>query len=466
MITERRSFFSLKISLDLLLLAVSFLLAAVLAQSPDTLLQRPYMFALLAVQIILWYFHSIAIAFYEDFQARNFSFQFIKIIRHTLLQTMTAVFFIFVVKEDLFTRNFILIFALSLPFLISLRVIIVKELLKNIKTGTRKRRSLLIIGDGEVARNFAGMINADPGMGYDIVGFIAEDRAKNNQEDVIGTADNLEDVLNNNDIHEAIIALPQYASDALDTIIRLCNKYAVRTHIIPDYFKFLSKKFQVGMLGNFPIITVREEPLEQLHWRLLKRAFDLLFSLLFALLIVPWFFPAVIIAIKLSSKGPAFYNQKRVGKDNKIFTCFKFRTMYLESDKKGFTPTEKDDQRITPIGRLLRKTNIDELPQIINVLLGDMSFVGPRPHALAYNDTYKEFVEEIKLRHLVKPGITGWAQVHGLRGDAVDERENKVRIRKRIAFDIWYIENWSLLLDIQIILLTVWQMITGKIKGH
>jgi lipopolysaccharide/colanic/teichoic acid biosynthesis glycosyltransferase len=139
--------------------------------------------------------------------------------------------------------------------------------------------------------------------------------------------------------------------------------------------------------------------------------------------------------------------------------------MHLNSDKKSFIPTTKDDPRVTGIGKFLRRSNMDELPQIFNVLFGDMSFVGPRPHPIAFNNAYTELYDEIKLRHLVRPGITGWAQVHGLRGDVVDEVEQRIRTIKRIEHDIWYIENWSFSLDLQIIFLTVWQMIKADTKG-
>ena len=139
--------------------------------------------------------------------------------------------------------------------------------------------------------------------------------------------------------------------------------------------------------------------------------------------------------------------------------------MSIDKSDKLYQPTEQNDSRITSFGKFLRKSNLDELPQIFNVLLGDMSIVGPRPHAVIYDEVYKEFIEELRLRNLVKPGITGWAQVHGLRGDIVDMEENKKRIKKRIEYDIWYIENWSVNLDIQIMFITFWQMIKGDTKG-
>jgi exopolysaccharide biosynthesis polyprenyl glycosylphosphotransferase len=221
------------------------------------------------------------------------------------------------------------------------------------------------------------------------------------------------------------------------------------------------------MFGDFPIITARREPLDDVHWRFFKRLFDIVFSLLVMILILSWFFPLVFVLTKLSSKAPVFFNQDRVGAKNKTFKCYKFRTMKVSDDNStvSFQPVLENDPRVTKVGRFLRKSNLDELPQFINVLKGEMSIVGPRPHAVLYDKKYSKIVDAIRLRHNVKPGITGWAQVHGLRGDVADEEENIQRTKKRIEYDIWFIENWSMTLDIQIILITIWQMLKGKTKG-
>jgi lipopolysaccharide/colanic/teichoic acid biosynthesis glycosyltransferase len=220
------------------------------------------------------------------------------------------------------------------------------------------------------------------------------------------------------------------------------------------------------MMGDFPIITVRNEPLAEFHWRFVKRSVDILFSFIVNLLFLSWLIPLLYIINKVFSPGPVFFIQDRIGAKDKIFKCYKFRTMYTGNKSIGkYQPTVEGDPRITGIGKFLRKSNLDELPQFINVLKGDMSIVGPRPHAIAYNEIYKEMVDEIKLRSWVKPGITGWAQIHGFRGDVSDYDENKKRTIKRIEYDLWYIENWSIWLDIQIILTTIWQMIKGESKG-
>jgi len=183
-------------------------------------------------------------------------------------------------------------------------------------------------------------------------------------------------------------------------------------------------------------------------------------------LVASWLFPVITILIKLDSKGRVFFIQDRVGIKNRKFKCIKFRTLKeTKMFPEKFSPVVENDPRITRIGRFLRTSNLDEFPQFINVLKGNMSIVGPRPHAIQYDKEYGHTVEEIKLRHTVKPGITGWAQIHGLRGDVSDRKENISRTAKRIEYDLWYIENWSFGLDIKIIFSTIWLTITGRTKA-
>jgi putative colanic acid biosysnthesis UDP-glucose lipid carrier transferase len=306
-----------------------------------------------------------------------------------------------------------------------------------------------------------------PELGYRFIGFVDEDGSESSK-DKIGSMAELDDLLQKNNIDEVVVSITNSATDTMNKIISVCNKNAVRIHIIPDYFQFLSKKFLVSVIGHFPIITVRDEPLVEIQWRMVKRIFDLIFSIGVILLILSWLVPIISILIKLTSKGPIFFIQDRIGLKNEKFRCFKFRTMYYGEKYSGseFMPTINGDPRITKIGKFLRKSNLDEMPQFWNILIGDMSIVGPRPHAIAYHEEYVNYFEAIKLRHTVKPGLTGWAQVNGLRGDVSGEEENKKRTIKRIEYDLWYIENWNFSLDLQIILLTVWQMLSRNTHAH
>jgi Undecaprenyl-phosphate glucose phosphotransferase len=428
---------------------------------------RNYMFILLAGLNFIWYFTSNVNGFYEDNNLRSFSYQFNNIIKNAFAQIVTAILFIFISKEDLFTRNFILIYAFLLIFAVSIRIQLIKLLLGKLQLRSRSLQNIIIIGSGEVARNFYTLTIKNRLIGYNFAGYLDDVTEENSKSELVGRIDDLEDIIKAGNINEVVIALPISAFERLDQIIKICNRHAVRVHIIPDYFNYVSKKFRVSMFENFPIITIRDEPLAEVHWRFIKRSFDILFSLIVIVFLLSWLIPLLTILVKMFSGSPVFFTQDRVGMNNKIFRFYKFRTLMIgdKMESEAFFPVTLGDSRITKIGNILRRTNLDELPQFINILKGDMSVVGPRPHFIPYNQIYSEIVDEIKLRSRVRPGLTGWAQVHGLRGDSPDSIENARRTKKRIEYDIWYIENWSIWLDIQIIILTAWQMIKGETRA-
>jgi len=465
MIVNRKSIYYLRLFSDLLMLNAAFFIAAIAAQSFDTLMERNHMFILEAVLNFAWYFLGNAISFYDDFARRIFVFQLIGITKNIFIQALISIIFIFILKEDLFTRNFILYYSLFLFVLVILRLILFRKILKKLRKKGINIRNLLIIGAGDVARKFRKLITENPDFGYKFTGFLSKDFVQSDTE-VIGNYNQLEEVIFSRSIDEVVLALPQNDNALMDEMFRICNRNAVKTHIIPDYFRFVSQRFQVSMVGNFPIITSRNEPLEEIQWRIVKRIFDFIFSLLVVVLLLSILFPVISLITKLTSPGPIFYIQDRIGAKNKSFRCYKFRTLHINNTPDvSFEPVTENDPRITSFGKFLRSSNIDELPQFINVLKGEMSIVGPRPYPRPYDNRYGKIFEDIKLRHNVKPGITGWAQIHGLRGDVIDDDENKKLITKRIEYDLWYIENWSITLDFQIILITVWNLLWGKTGG-
>jgi Undecaprenyl-phosphate glucose phosphotransferase len=380
----------------------------------------------------------------------------------SLLITFVSVFFLFLVKEELYTRNFIFLIGLLILISISLRTLFFKGIFKFFRHKGKSIRNLLIVGAGEIGEKFRNVVIKNPEFGYKFTGFISNNPAPN----VIGDISSLDKIINEKEVEEVVIALPNSSVNHLEEIVRICNKNAVGIHIIPDYFKFLSNRFQISTISNFPVITIRDEPLNEVMKRFIKRVFDILFSLVIASFILSWFIPLISIIIKLDSIGPAFFIQERIGVRRKPFRCYKFRTLvHAEKKIEAFELVVKEDPRVTRVGKILRKTNLDELPQFLNVFKGDMSVVGPRPHPFGFEKAYEKVFEEIKMRYTVRPGITGWAQINGLRGDVKDEEENKRRILERMKYDLWYIENWSFKLDFQIILITIWHMIKGDTKG-
>ncbi len=464
MIVNKRSLFLFRLLSDLLILNIVFLLSAVFAQSWQILIDRYYMFFLLIALNFLWIITNLASTFYDDFYSRNISVQIINIVRSAFIQIVATIVFIFLTKENLFTRNFIVLYLVGLILFVFIRVVLFRKILKALRRKGKNIRNLLVIGSGELALKFKEMVKSNPDFGYHFVGLLTEKKSDEKPADVLGNLDGFENMIQSEKIEEVVIAVDEASAGFLNSVIKICNRNAVKAHIIPEYLNYLSSRLQVSTFGEFPIITIRKEPLEEVQWRILKRTFDIIFSFLVLLLIFSWLIPLIFIISKITSPGPVFYIQDRYGAKNKKFRCYKFRTMNVidSSREASFNPVVEDDKRVTKFGRFLRRTNLDELPQFLNVLKGDMSVVGPRPQPIRYYDQYKEIVEEIKLRHIVKPGLTGWAQIHGLRGDPVDRDEFKVRTRKRIEYDLWYIENWTFTLDLQIIFTTIWQMLKGK----
>jgi putative colanic acid biosynthesis UDP-glucose lipid carrier transferase len=324
---------------------------------------------------------------------------------------------------------------------------------------------LLIIGAGNLGYKFSESIANKVHFGYNVIGFLDDEPKPYLDGKYLGNIDELNKVLSSKHVDDVIIALPNYAEEKFDGVLKICEKHTTRVKILPDYHKFISSKFGVSMFGQYPIISVRKEPINEIYWRALKRVFDFVFSLVLLVTVLWWFGGIIALIIKFTSKGPVFFKQERWGRNNKKFITLKFRSMVGHSkdlDENGkYRQATKDDPRITKIGKYLRKTNLDELPQFWNVLKGDMSVIGPRPHPVPLNLESKEVVHMYMLRTLVKPGISGWAQVNGYRG----ETKELELMQKRVDFDLWYIENWTFMLDMKIILLTIFTMVKGDPKA-
>jgi putative colanic acid biosynthesis UDP-glucose lipid carrier transferase len=265
-------------------------------------------------------------------------------------------------------------------------------------------------------------------------------------------------------VDEIIIVLPFDNDKLIKNVIDIAEKNFVNVKfIILPHTLFLSRKIIIDQNNNLPVLSFERTKLSYLHNKVIKRLFDIVFSSLILLTIFPFLFLFASIGIKLSSPGPIFFKQKRKGYRGKPFVCYKFRTMHVTpqeiADKLQATP---DDPRKFKFGHFLRKTNLDEFPQFLNVLKGEMSVVGPRPHPLYLDEKYQDIVKEYNVRFFAKPGLTGWAQVNGYRG-ATDDPE---LMRKRVEHDIWYIENWSFGLDIKIILMTIFKIIKGDPNAY
>jgi len=308
---------------------------------------------------------------------------------------------------------------------------------------------VLIIGLNDTCRQLRTLIDNNSILGYKFVGFVTTEESSD--KDIIGKSEDLSNLIEIYQIQMLFVTV-SFLEETKNgkEYLRICNKKGIRIRFIPEHQRWLKSRINMESVGNLAIINPQEIPLDDLDSRFLKRTFDLLFSGLFLLLIFSWLFPIIAILIKLSSKGSVLFTQKRTGINKKTFNCFKFRSMQV-NDQADILQATSHDSRITPVGKFLRKSNLDELPQFINVFLGQMSLVGPRPHMLKHTVQYSELIEQYLVRHYVKPGITGWAQVNGYRG----ETDELWKMEKRVEYDMEYIENWSVWFDFKILFLTV-----------
>jgi Undecaprenyl-phosphate glucose phosphotransferase len=277
----------------------------------------------------------------------------------------------------------------------------------------------------------------------------------------LGNTSEIERIIVDYKIEMIFVSFSIFGKDRITKdYLKICNRLGVRMRFVPDNQRWLKSKANLESVGSIVLINPQEIPLDDLYSRFIKRCFDILFSLCFIIFIFSWLFPIIAIIIKLSSKGPIFFIQQRTGANNKPFCCLKFRSMYVNDDADKVQAT-KNDPRITPIGKFMRRTNIDELPQFLNVLIGQMSVVGPRPHMLEHTAEYAKLIDEYLVRHYVKPGVTGWAQINGFRG-ITDELW---KMEKRVEYDMAYISNWSFWWDMRIIYSTTFNRKTYENAG-
>ena len=343
-----------------------------------------------------------------------------------------------------------------LIFYLSLAVwwITSRKIIKLFRRRGRNFKRIIIIGWNGTAKMLYDEILSDPGYGYKILGIF--DNEEHADRAMTGTLQEIEDFVVANNIDEIYCAQPSEEENVGD-IIKIADRHDVQFFYVPLISGFMTTSFSLTSMGNLPIMVYRPNPLQFWLYRLIKRIFDICFSLVVIVLVSVTVLIPIIFAIKLSSRGPVLFKQRRTGYRGREFTCLKFRTMKVNSQADTVQAT-KDDPRKTRVGDFLRRTSLDELPQFLNVLWGDMSVVGPRPHMVSQTNEYKKLIDKYMVRHIIKPGITGLAQVSGYRG----QTEELWQMQKRVEYDVTYIENWSLWLDVKIIIRTIVNAILGE----
>ena len=331
----------------------------------------------------------------------------------------------------------------------------------------RNTRSIIFLGSTYSMKNLWRTLFSDPSYGYRLKGYFDDTPSENFSQKIsyLGSIKDVLSFLNQKEVHidELYYCLPSTSKDLLCELMDYCEKHFIRFFVVPDVQDYQCRqiKMKMKLMGDIPVLSRYEEPLSRLDNRIKKRFLDLSISIFFLVIFFPIILLIVSIIMKLTMPGPIFFKQKRTGFQGKTFTCYKFRSMKVNKEADKLQAT-KDDPRKTRWGEIMRRTNIDELPQFINVLLGNMSVVGPRPHMVSQTKSYSSLINKYMMRHFAKPGITGWAQVTGFRG----ETKELWQMEARVQADVWYIENWSFWLDVRIIYMTVRNVLRGDKQAY
>ncbi len=379
------------------------------------------------------------------------------VLKRLVLLTMTQTLIAYVVMRHLLYWGAVgrLLLEIGTVFFVLLLImrLIERVVIKHLRRLGRNSRRVTFVGDDSEIRNVCDQLVNDPTMGYRIQGYYAEEKNENEKAPWLGTLTELCEALEQGSEvelgDELYVCLSRKEKKTIRLLSQACDKQVTKFYYIPISVESIGLDLKREYINDIEIYTTYESPLYNPVNQLLKRTMDIVMAVLF-LIPTAIIFPFVWLVIKIQSPGPIFFKQERTGLDGKNFWCYKFRSMHVNKDADKLQAT-KDDPRKYPFGNFMRKANIDELPQFWNVLMGDMSIVGPRPHMLAHTEMYSQLIDKYMVRHFVKPGVTGWAQVTGFRGETKELWQMEGRVKR----DIWYMENWSIWLDIRIIWLTI-----------
>ncbi len=462
MINRHTAFFKvLNLTIDYFILNVSMISTYFIIDNSSLFWasNRRYLPIVLVFNLV-WLLSSNISGLYEQVLNKDSIKTYKGVIRTYLLFVSFICFTILILigTEAYFITRQYLFYTLALfGFLLGLWKLIFLTIRKSERAALIDTRDVIIIGAGRIGQDLYNFFKHNPDRGYHAIGFFDNDpNGVSDKTLYLGPTNNSIEFALKYKVDEIFCTLPISESKTIEQLMFDADKNLIRFKSVPEYFDYDKKPTFIQSFGHIPIISLRTEPLENLLNRSIKRAFDIIFSIFVILFIFSWLFPILSILIKLESKGPVFFTQVRSGRNNKSFKCYKFRSMTVNNDADDKQATTYDE-RITKTGAILRRTSLDELPQFFNVLKGNMSVVGPRPHMIKHTQQYSELIDKFMVRHFLKPGITGWAQIQGLRG----ETKTVDAMLQRVEADVWYLENWSFLLDLKIIFLTVRNSLKG-----
>ena len=415
-------------------------------------------FFYIVYQTFAWIIIAFFNKFYSIYRFTTPVEIFSKIVKQGILFLLVIIAFFPFSKQVLFSGKAIALFIIASFLLITIFKFLLFFYLKKYRIATGSNfRKIVILGYTEESIKLKELFETRKDYGYSFLGYFSN---KKTNDKIVGKIDDLKHFVIDNNVDEIYCSLNEISDNKLADLVDFADENNISIKFIPDSKEIFTKNLHIDYYEMFPVLSLQKTILHEPTTKFFKRVFDITFSLIVIIFLLSWLVPFLAILIKLESKGPVFFRQGRPGLDEEEFHCYKFRSMKLN----GTTEKEasKNDPRVTKLGRFMRKTSIDEMPQFLNVLLGDMSVVGPRPHLWSQNISYGNKIKKYMVRHYVKPGITGLAQVKGFRGE-IETDEDMVN---RIKFDVFYIENWSLILDLKIIVQTVVNIFKGEEKAY
>jgi Undecaprenyl-phosphate glucose phosphotransferase len=443
----QRFYTSIKVATDVAVLAVAFALAylsrffAPFHHIPPPALDT---WVSLALVLVIYPVTFNQARLYATNRARTHLAEVFEIFKATLMATLLLVGVTYFTRER-YSRGTLGLFVVYAFVLVSVVRLLSREVLNEVRRRGYNLKSILVIGAGELGQRVMETIHSHSELGFRVVGVLTRKPEKVGTlvqgTPVVGRVQDVEEVLARRPVDQVIIALPLEDQALVKELMERLALSMVDVKVVPDLYQYITLGGGLEEFGGLPIINLQGGPLH--GWNLvLKRVFDVLLASAVLVLAAP-VMALTAVVVKLSSPGPVFYRQERMGMDGRTFRILKFRTMRTDAETQGAQMAQADDPRKTKVGAFLRMTSIDELPQLFNVLAGDMSLVGPRPERPVFIEEFKRQIPKYHLRHKIKAGMTGWAQINGLRG--------QTSIQKRIEYDLYYIENWSLLLDLKIL---------------
>ena len=452
----------LLIIFDFLLLNIVFLVILYLfTGEPMLFIEKPYLHFVFLINI-LWFFLILVFGCYSAELIMDFELFTKRTVQLYFLWATLILLVFFLFREVRFSRTFILLIIISFAFALFFNRFFYFGIKKFLRFHSHLVNKVLILGLNDASKKLANYFEEDS-INTQVLGFVEDDinvKELTNYPILSGVTNTI-NIAKELDVQEIFSTVAPEQNKYIYTLMNEAEKMCVRFKIVPDFSEYFYNPVVVDYIRDLPVLSMRKDPMEDIGNRFKKRIIDLSISLFVVVFILSWLIPVISLLIKLESKGPVFFSQLRSGRNDKPFRCLKFRSMLVNADS-DFIQATKNDFRVTKIGSFLRKSSLDEFPQFINVLIGDMSIVGPRPHMIKHTNDFSKLVNHYMVRQFTKPGITGWAQINSFRGEITYPEQ----LQMRIASDLWYMENWTIWLDLRIIFQTFYQVFSGDKNAY